>query len=603
MLGWDFIGTFRRSRGRVVGERQPVTRWRCSIALLLLVTAAYSNVHSVFAARAASRLIQEVPYGGAAKGDRRRSFDLYLPARAAAKPPLLIFVHGGYWLISDDEYRIGPALAENLVQDGVAVALVRYRLAPQQRHPAQAEDVAAATAELIKQADKYGYDAKRVFLAGHSAGGHLVSLVALDGRYLEKDGLSPRAIAGVISVCGLYDLLPTWDVGNNQKYATEKTFGHDPAVLERASPLTYARADAPPFLILNAFHDFPGFPIDARRFADGLRRAGAKSVQQLMFKGADHLTILKLDDENNPVRRLMLSFMGVKALPDQLALSAAAERRWADPPYSTLPLWRYERLVRSYPIDARFMQMLFFIYRDRKEELLEWPLKQFHAIDLFSLLDALPKRQVGEGDYIVLTNVSGERQVWQREQIEKYRPVIVIGIDDEKNLFRFSSFYRMRREYSWKPGPTPPPLAMPLGGFIYFLDPPPRELLAQSWHFGLTENSFRRDKDDPLKAIRDLPKPVEEALTFRNGCVYCHSFRGVGSRSHHVDALTGKPHGGFALPLESYPSEVWRSFIFDQVEVAKKMGATPNIVSDAAGQPLFDLVNRSRREHGADSER
>jgi acetyl esterase/lipase len=592
-------------RGPTVHKPWPITSlpWRFAIALLLLFGVAGLNAKPVVGAQPDPTIIQEVPYGDAPKGDRRRSFDLYLPEKSAGKPPLLIFVHGGYWLISDDDYRIGPSLAANLVRDGVAVALVRYRLAPSHRHPAQANDVAAAIADLIRQSDKYGFDAKRVFLAGHSAGGHLASLIALDGRYLEKNGVSPKALAGVISISGLYNLLPTWDVADNQKYATEKTFGHDPAALKRASPLSYVRADAPPFLILNAFHDFPGFPIDARKFADGLRRAGANNVQQLMFKGADHLTILKLDDENNAVRRLMLGFMDVKPLPEQLAQSAAAEKRWNHPPYSTLPFWQHEKLVRSYPIDERFMQMLFFIYRNRKEELLEWPLKQFHAIDLFPFLDTLPRAQVGAGDFIILTNVSGERQVWRRQRIEKYRPVIVVGVDDEKDLFRFSSFYRMRREYSWKPGPAPPALAMPLGGFIYFLDAPPRELLAQSWHFGLTEDSFRRSKEDPLKAIRDLPKGVEEALTFRNGCVYCHSFRGVGSRSHHVHALTGKPQGGFALPLESYPNEVWRAFMFNQVEVAKRMGATPNIVSDAARQALFDLVNQSRGERGDHSRR
>jgi len=71
----------------------------------------------------------------------------------------------------------------------------------------------------------------------------------------------------------------------------------------------------------------------------------------------------------------------------------------------------------------------------------------------------------------------------------------------------------------------------------------------------LTKNSFRRTKQDPLQAIRDLPNDVEEALTFRNG---------------------------FALPLESYPPEVWKRFMFDQETVAKKMGATPNIVQESA---------------------
>jgi len=210
-------------------------------------------------------------------------------------------------------------------------------------------------------------------------------------------------------------------------------------------------------------------------------------------------------------------------------------------------------------------------------------------------LNVSPRERIGAGDFIVLTNIHGERQVWRREQIERYQPAIVIGTDGEKNRFRLSTFFRMHHEYSWRLGPQPLPLAMPLGAFIYFLKEPPLELAAQSWHFGLTEDSFRRFKDDPLKAIRDVPQDVEQALTFRNGCVYCHSFRGAGSRSHHVQALTGKAQGGFALPLESYPPEVWREFMFNQTAVARKMGATSNIVTEAARQTLFDLVERSRR--------
>ena len=550
---------------------------------------------SASSARPTPTVIKDIPYASTSTGDRRRSFDLYLPAKSDGRPPLLIFVHGGFWLLSDDDYRIGQSIGENLVRDGVAVALVRYRLAPANRHPAQAEDVAAAVASLIKNAEKYGYDGKRVFLLGHSAGGHLASLVALDRNYLTRQGLAPSALAGVISISGLYDLAPTWPVSENQKSATEKTFGNDTATLKQASPMHHVRAAAPPFLIITAFQDLLGFALDARRFADALRHAGSKKVHQLMFKGADHFTIVKLDDSNNAVRRIILGFMRAKPLTPELADLIEAEQRWAEPPYTTRPFWQYAQLVRSYPVDDRFMNMLLFVYRNRKEELLEWPLRQYHAVDLFSYLDALPKQQVGEGDYIVLVNIRGERQVWHREQIERYKPVIVVGLDDERNLFRFSVFYRMFHEYSWKPSGSPSPLTLTLGAFIHFLEPPPRELVAQSWHFGLTENSFRRTKQDPLQAIRDLPKDVEEALTFRNGCVYCHSLRGVGPRSHHVHAMTGKPQGGFALPLESYPLEVWKRFMFDQETVAKKMGATPNIVQESARQALFDLVNRSRQ--------
>lgn len=564
--------------------------------MVLLFCAGIALVGNAPAASApvAPKTVTDISYSGTAEGGRRQSFDFYLPAKTNRRPALLIFVHGGFWLLPDDDYRIGPSLAENLVKDGVAVALLRYRLAPAHRHPTQAEDVAAGAAHLIKNAEKYGYDHKRIFLAGHSAGGHLASLVALDRRYLARHGLSPSSLAGVISISGLYDLAPTWNVSTNQKTATERTFASDAAGLKQASPIHYVRAQAPNFLVITASQDISGFPLDARRFADALRSAGNKDIQQFMFKGADHFSIVNLDDEKKAVRRTILGFMGVKALPEQLAVVADAKRRWVDPPHSTRPFWKHEKLIRSYPIDERLLRMLSFIYRDRKEELQEWPLRRFYAMELFAFLNALPKEQAGDGDYVVLTNIRGERQVWHRKQIEAYKPVIVVGIDDEKNLFRFATFYRMYHEYSWKPGAQPPPLAMTLGAFIYFLEAPPRELAAQSWHYGLTENSFRRVKEDPLKAIRDVPKDVEDALTFRNGCVYCHSFRGVGSRSHHVEALTGKPQGGFALPLESYPPEVWKTFMFDQEAVAKKMGATPNRVQESARQALFDLVNGAR---------
>lgn len=543
-----------------------------------------------------AKIIKDIPYSDTAKGDRRRSFDLYLPADSGKKPPLLAFIHGGFWLLPDDDYRIGPALAENFVQDGVAVALIRYRLAPAHRHPTQAEDVAAALAQLVKDSSKYGFDGRRIYLAGHSAGGHLASLVGLDSRYLSRHGLAKNSIAGIVSISGLYDLNPTWRVSKNQSFAVENTFSKDAALLRKASPIHHVRADAPPFLIISAFQDFPGFALDARRFADALRQAGAKDVQQQMIKGADHFTVVKFDDENNALRRVMVNVMGASSLPKELSDLLQAKRRWAEPPYSTAPFWQYGKLVRSYSIDERFVNMLRFIYRDRGEELLEWPLKQYHAIGLYDYLNALPKEQVGAGDFIALTNIRGERQVWHHEQIEKFKPVIVIGVDDEKNLFRFSTFYQMHHEYSWKPGGSPQPLTMALGAFVHFLQAPPRELIAQSWHFGLTADSFRRFAADPLAAVRSGSKDVEDALTFRNGCVYCHSLRGVGSRSHHVHALTGKAQGGFALALESYPLEVWKRFMFDQEAVAKKMGATPNIVQESARQALFELVNQARRE-------
>jgi acetyl esterase/lipase len=537
-------------------------------------------------------VVHDIPYTKMVdvKNGRRQTLDLYLPDRPKSKPPLVIFIHGGFWTLSDDQYRIGPSLAEVLRARGVAVALVRYKLAPDYQHPSQAEDVAAAVAYLAREANKFGYDSGRIFLAGHSAGAHLAALVALDSTYLTQHGINPQSLAGVIAISGIYDLSSKPETTEEHKIAVEQAFGNRPEVLKAASPIAHVGPDAPPFLILTASSDLPEFLLDAKRFADALRRAGDQHVDQFVIPDQDHFSIVQLAGKYNEIRSLLLEFLKVRPLPPELALLIEAKRKWLNPPFSTLPFWKYRELIRSYPIDRRFVARLLPIYDSMKYELLEWPLEHYYAIDLFAYLDSLPKQEVGLGRYLIMSNVRNEKQFWNRKEVERYKPVIVIGIDDEKNLFRLGIFYRALREYSWKPGPRPAMMARPLGAFIHFLEEPPPEFRRQFSHYSLTVDSFQLVDEDPLASLREVPKEVYEVLTFRNGCIYCHSFRGIGSRSHHNLASTGGPHGGFALPLEEYPAQVWKAFMFNQREVAAKMGATPNVVEENARRALYELV-------------
>jgi len=292
---------------------------------------------------------------------------------------------------------------------------------------------------------------------------------------------------------------------------------------------------------------------------------------------------------------LLLDFLKVEPLAPEFKILVDAKRRWVDPPFSTMPFWRHEKLIHPYPVDQRLVDRIGVVYSVIEYELKEWRLKYYSAVDLFAYLDAMPAAKLGHGDYLITSNIRNEKQFWKREQIEAYKPVIVVGLDDEKNLFKLGVFYRALLEYSWKPGPQPPMMARPLGAFIHFLKPPPPELALQAAQFGLTEDSFHWAMSDPLAGLKDLPKNLYEVVTARNGCIYCHSLHGLGSRSHHIVAATGTAYGGEAIPLESYPPEVWRNFIFDQPSVAKKIGASPNVVAPEMRQSLFDLVNQSRK--------
>lgn len=527
---------------------------------------------------------------------RQQSLDLFVPAGTGkGKPPLIAFVHGGFWRESDDGYGIGNVLAEALVPRGAAVALIRYPLAPGHKFPVQAEDVARAVTFLHRVADRYGYDPKRVFLMGHSAGAHLASLVALDTRYLREARAPARAVAGVVAVSGIYDVGPRGPLASRAAELVEPVFGADAKLRVQASPVTHARG-GPPFLLLTGENDFDGFPAEARRFAAKLRAGGNRDVQEIVMQGHDHFTFFRnARAGRNVLRDLVLAFAGVGKLDAFHAELWRARRFWQEPPLTTEPFWAKAALVRAYPVDDRFMAHFGLTYdQGSLFELSSYPLKQFHAIELGRVLDSLPREKAGSGEYLVLTNARNEKVFWRLKDIEPYQPVVVVGLDDERNLFRLSAFYHNRRAYSWTEEKTAMSVRS-MGAFIHFLKPPPpRFQPSTTATLSLTVDSFRRVKEDPLAAMADLPRDVHDAMFFRNACFSCHGFRGTGVRAGHVRARDGQAQGGYALALESYPPEVWRQFMFDNPKSAAAIGVRPNPVSGAAAAKLFDIVVKER---------
>jgi acetyl esterase/lipase len=533
---------------------------------------------------------------------RQRSLDLFLPdRRPGLRPPLVAFVHGGLWRESDDRNGFGNALAQALLPANVAVALVRYPLAPAYRHPTQPEHVARAIAFLHRVADTHGYDPRRIFVLGHSAGAQLASLVALDARFLREAGAPADAVAGVIGVSGIYDLTPTGAVAGPVGAQLALVFGTDAATLRAASPMSHARR-APPFLILAAEKDFDGFQPESRRFGARLRAAGNKDVQQVVIKDKDHFSILNIGGGRNFAGDLILEFVARQPLPPAVDALMRARRAWQEPVVSTEPFWQHKDLIHAHPIDDRFRLALRRIYEYNAHELRDYALKTFHAIDLMSLLERLPRERIGNGDFLTVTNTRQEKEFWRLSDLAPYQPVVVVGVDDERNLFRLSVFYQGKREYSWRETPPPSLSVRSVGAFIYFLKPPPARLTPpRTVTYSLTLDSFRRSARDPLAAMANLPPEVYEVMHVRNGCFSCHGFRGTDVRAGHVRASDATLQGGFALPLETYPPEVWRQFMFEHEKAVAAIGVRPNAVTGPAAQLLYQAVvaERDRRTDGS----
>ena len=181
------------------------------------------------------------------------SLDLYLPA-GCEPVPVVVWVHGGGWRRGDKVGSLGNKV--EMVNDlGAALVSVNYRLStpgatsdatPDDRvqWPDHGNDVAAAIAWVQSEGPQHGLDPTRITLMGHSAGGHLVSIVVADPSLLAGAGISPDSVQCVIALDSA-----AFDLANSpaeESGLVPNAFGTDPAVIAAASPLTQVLEQGPP---------------------------------------------------------------------------------------------------------------------------------------------------------------------------------------------------------------------------------------------------------------------------------------------------------------------------------------------------------------------
>jgi acetyl esterase/lipase len=240
----------------------------------------------------------DIPYtDGPPENADKHKLDLYLP-RDKKSFPVLVFVHGGSWRSGDrSQYH---ALGQRFAQAGIGVAIPSYRLMPQNPHPAQIEDLAAAFDWIARNISERGGDSSRIYLGGHSAGAHLAALLALDEKYLKKFDLPRTSIRGVIAMSGVYnvDKLDTFLVA-----ASDKSNRID------ASPIAHAHSGSPPFLITYCQWDYFGLPKQARDFAAALKK-NFVPAQLLYVPGENHISeVVSLVQEHSLLADAILDAM------------------------------------------------------------------------------------------------------------------------------------------------------------------------------------------------------------------------------------------------------------------------------------------------------
>lgn len=218
---------------------------------------------------------RKIPYGA----HELQHVDIYQPerCRAPASCPVVLWVHGGGWRNGDTSGRKSTSMQTLWAQQGIVMVGVNYRLSPDVVHPAHVEDVAAAINWSYKNIARYGGDPARMSLLGHSAGAHLVALVATNPRFLGAHHLDPaQVLKNVFPIdTASFDLT---DSSRMVDRMVENAFGTDPTVLKDASPLQHVQKGRNyPSFIIAAAENRPDAIATSQRLNAALTQSGTSS--------------------------------------------------------------------------------------------------------------------------------------------------------------------------------------------------------------------------------------------------------------------------------------------------------------------------------------
>lgn len=211
----------------------------------------------------------DLAYGNTA----RERIDLFLAADPRA--PTLAFIHGGYWQFAESDKENYTFIAEGLLPNGINLAMIEYTLAPTARMDRIVAEIARSIGWLAERLGDFGADPERIYVSGHSAGGHLTATT-----------MTLPAVRGAIAVSGIYDLEPI-----RLNYLNEK-LGLDEAEALRNSPMLHLPPMAGPLVVAYGSKELPEL---CRQSADYARAWVERGLpgHLLPVDGTDHFTVLE----------------------------------------------------------------------------------------------------------------------------------------------------------------------------------------------------------------------------------------------------------------------------------------------------------------------
>lgn len=234
----------------------------------------------------------------------KHRLDLFLPTNRE-KIPLVLFIHGGFWRNQDKTYlrpftglyhNVGIALSKR----GIACAVINYRLFPETKLNGQLKDIESAIEWVEKNVEKFRFD--RIYLMGHSAGGHLALLIDLKKQ---------NRVKGIIA------LSPILDIANMKKNKDDEfnreltipLFGTDESEYLNSSPLTRINKSSTNTLYAFGENDYP-FLLEQHKLLIEKKKAEKINVDVKIIPSHSHADmVLRVNSSEDEITPMVENFI------------------------------------------------------------------------------------------------------------------------------------------------------------------------------------------------------------------------------------------------------------------------------------------------------
>jgi dipeptidyl aminopeptidase/acylaminoacyl peptidase len=213
---------------------------------------------------------KDIVYQPAGKSIPEQHLNIFAPKKKREPHDVIIFVHGGNWNSGKkSQYNI---IGNHWAKRGVVYVIIDYPLSPAAKYDEMAESTAKSVKWVKENIAQYGGNPERIFLSGHSAGGHLAALVSIDDQYFKSFGIE-NPLAGIILIdaAGLdmygYLMEEKFPAGNTYL----NTFTNNPEVWKKATPLYHLHKNMPPMIIYRGGRSYPSIMTSNEKFIKALQ--------------------------------------------------------------------------------------------------------------------------------------------------------------------------------------------------------------------------------------------------------------------------------------------------------------------------------------------